>query len=119
MIIASGDLLLAVVDDVLDFSKLESGKVEIEILRSNLQETLDALVHSIDVKGHSKNLTLCTFYDVMLPSTFTLIVVVCNKICTIFSAMHSNSARKEGLHRTGSIDMPDQGVNPRPYCVIT
>jgi GAF domain-containing protein len=45
MIVSSGDLLLTVVNDVLDFSKLESGNVDIEMLRSNLKETLDAVVH--------------------------------------------------------------------------
>jgi signal transduction histidine kinase len=38
MIVTSGDLLLTVVNDVLDFSKQESGNVNIEMLRSNLKE---------------------------------------------------------------------------------
>lgn len=68
MIVTSGDLLLTVVNDVLDYSKLESGNVEIRIQRSNLQETLDAVVHSIiGQKARQKNLELLTFYDCNLP----------------------------------------------------
>lgn len=67
MIVSSGDLLLTVVNDVLDYSKLESGNVEIEIQRSSLQETLNALVHSIALKAQSKNISLRTLYGVELP----------------------------------------------------
>lgn len=67
MIVTSGDLLLTVVNDVLDYSKLESGNVEINIQRSNLQETLDAVVHSIGQKALQKNLTLRTFYGCNVP----------------------------------------------------
>ena len=63
MIIASGDLLLTVVNDVLDYSKLESGNVDITIKESNLQETLNAVVHSIETKSKSKGLTVRTYYD--------------------------------------------------------
>jgi signal transduction histidine kinase/CheY-like chemotaxis protein len=67
MIVTSGELLLTVVNDVLDYSKLESGNVEIRIQRSNLQETLDAVVHSIDQKAKQKHLQLRTFYDCDVP----------------------------------------------------
>jgi signal transduction histidine kinase len=55
------------VNDVLDFSKLESGNVDTEMLRSNLKDTLDAVVHSIELKGQSKSLVLHTTYDKLLP----------------------------------------------------
>jgi signal transduction histidine kinase/CheY-like chemotaxis protein len=67
MIVTSGDLLLTVVNDVLDYSKLESGNVDINIQQSNLQETLDAVVHSFVQKSRSKNLEVKTFYDAMVP----------------------------------------------------
>jgi signal transduction histidine kinase/ActR/RegA family two-component response regulator len=63
MIVNSGDVLLTVVNDVLDYSKLESGNVEIMIQRCNLQETLNSVVHSIQTQGLSKNLSVRTFYD--------------------------------------------------------
>jgi signal transduction histidine kinase/FixJ family two-component response regulator len=63
MIVTSGDVLLTVVNDVLDYSKLESGNVEIMIQRCNLQEILNSVVHSIQTQGLSKNLSVRTFYD--------------------------------------------------------
>jgi signal transduction histidine kinase/ActR/RegA family two-component response regulator len=67
MITASGDLLLTVVNDVLDYAKLESGNFEIEIRRSNLQEMLNAVIHSIQTKAASKQITIRTYYDPAVP----------------------------------------------------
>ena len=67
MIVSSGDLLLTVVNDVLDYSKLESGNVEIDVRRSNLQETLNAIVHSIQTKAASKQISLRTYFDPAVP----------------------------------------------------
>ena len=63
MIASSGDLLLTVVNDVLDFSKLESGKVDICNSDCNLQSTLTAVVTSIEAKGKSKGLKIQKLYD--------------------------------------------------------
>jgi hypothetical protein len=67
MIVSSGDLLLTVVNDVLDYSKLESGNVEIEMRHSSLQETLNSTVHSIETKAQSKNIEIHTIYDAYVP----------------------------------------------------
>jgi signal transduction histidine kinase/CheY-like chemotaxis protein len=67
MIVTSGELLLTVVDDVLDYSKLESGNVDIDIKRSNLQAALDAVVHSIAQKSRENNLKVKTYYDNTIP----------------------------------------------------
>lgn len=40
MIVSSGNLLVTVVNDVLDYSKLESGNVDVEVRKSNLQDLL-------------------------------------------------------------------------------
>jgi signal transduction histidine kinase/CheY-like chemotaxis protein len=72
MIVTSGDLLLTVVNDVLDYSKLESGNVEISIRPSNLQTCLDAVVHSIGQKARSKNLTVQTHYAPNVPETIEM-----------------------------------------------
>jgi len=71
MIVNSGDLLLTVVNDVLDYSKLESGNVEIEIQHSSLQEALSSFVHSIEMKAQASNLSVRTFYNTALPEFVT------------------------------------------------
>ncbi|KAL3919890.1 MAG: hypothetical protein SGILL_003525 [Bacillariaceae sp.] len=67
MIHMSGELLKAVVDDVLDYSKLESGNFEVDIQPIDLQSALDTVVHSISTKAEEKNVKLRTSYCAMLP----------------------------------------------------
>jgi signal transduction histidine kinase len=53
MIVSSSDLL-PLSNDVLDYSKLESGNVDIEIRQCSLQKTLNSVVHAIEAKAESK-----------------------------------------------------------------
>ena len=69
MINTSGELLKAVVDDVLDYAKLESGSFEVDIKPTSLQFTLDSVAHSISQKLQEKNIRLRTFYSPTLPDT--------------------------------------------------
>ena len=67
MINTSGELLKAVVDDVLDYAKLESGSFEVDIQPTKLQYALDSVVHSISEKVKEKFVRIRTFYSPMLP----------------------------------------------------
>jgi signal transduction histidine kinase len=67
MIVSSGELLLAVVNDVLDYSKLETRNVDLVLTTSCLQEILSPVLHSIQMKGLDQNLTLRSTLDVNLP----------------------------------------------------
>lgn len=69
MINGSGELLRAVVDDVLDFARLSSGSFETVIRSADLQETLDTVVHSIAQRIREKNIILRTHYSPDLPRT--------------------------------------------------
>ncbi|KAL7570151.1 hypothetical protein ACA910_019989 [Epithemia clementina (nom. ined.)] len=68
LIVNSGELLSAIVNDVLDFSKLISGNVDIDVQPTDVQDTLDAVVYSIEVKANDLNLTLRTDYDPFVPN---------------------------------------------------
>eukprot|EP00977_Amphora_coffeiformis_P027764 scaffold34639_cov206-Amphora_coffeaeformis.AAC.12 len=67
MIVASGDLLRAVVDDVLDYSKLTTGNVDVDVKRCNLQQTLGSVVHSVEMRGLATDVTIETYYDCRIP----------------------------------------------------
>ena len=67
MIVASGDLLLATVNDVLDFAKLETENIETDVKRSSLHETLSAILYSIESKAQDRQLSIKTMYDTALP----------------------------------------------------
>jgi signal transduction histidine kinase/ActR/RegA family two-component response regulator len=67
LIVASGNLLLTVVNDVLDFAKLQEGKVSIYMEESPLQEILDTVVKSIEVRGRERDIQLETYYGLTVP----------------------------------------------------
>ena len=70
MIIASGKLLLCVVNDVLDYSKLQSGFVDIQPTKCNLQEIISSTAHCVQLKSEG-GVTIETFYDAQVPEHFT------------------------------------------------
>ncbi len=57
----SGDALMAVINDVLDFSKIESGRLELDVrplnIRACVRDTLELLAH----RAHEQNLALEAF----------------------------------------------------------
>ncbi len=58
MVLQSGESLLSVINDVLDFSKVESGKVELEELPFGLRDCLGDAVKSLALRAHDKKLEL-------------------------------------------------------------
>jgi signal transduction histidine kinase len=67
MITSSGDLLLAVVDDVLDYSKLASGKVETKIAPTKLSVPVNTVATAIRTKALENRVELRTHYSPDLP----------------------------------------------------
>lgn len=67
MIHSSAELLHAVVDDVLDYSKLESGIFDVDIQPTNLQETLSGVVHVMQEKAAQKSIDIVPTFGPTLP----------------------------------------------------
>lgn len=59
-IFSSGEILLAVINDVLDYSKINAGKLEIELIRFDLESLLDECIATFSAiaLGSSVNLTM-------------------------------------------------------------
>jgi signal transduction histidine kinase/ActR/RegA family two-component response regulator len=68
MISQSGELLAAIVDDVLDYSKLESGIFDVDIQQTNLQLILATVVYSIGIRGRERNVEVRSLFDENLPN---------------------------------------------------
>lgn len=67
MIHSSADLLHAVVDDVLDYSKMESGVFEVDIRPTNLQDALSAVLHALQEKAAQQSLKIVASFGPTLP----------------------------------------------------
>ena len=64
----SGDALLSLIDDVLNFSRMESGKIEIEHEQFNLRELLDDIISILTGHASSKDLDIAYVIDKDVPS---------------------------------------------------
>jgi signal transduction histidine kinase/CheY-like chemotaxis protein len=52
----SGDSLLTIINDVLDYSKIEAGKLDLEIIDFDLRVTLEEMCDLVALKAHEKDL---------------------------------------------------------------
>ena len=52
----SAEALLEIINDILDLSKIEAGKLDLETLDFNLEELLQSFIRSMEVQAHKKGL---------------------------------------------------------------
>ena len=122
MIINSGELLCTVVNDILDYSKIQSGNVVVDIRRTNLQETLDSVVKSFEHKARSKKLGFKTMYS---PSVPQFVDTDSNRLQQILYNLLGNAVKfsDEGGSVELAVDVvfPGQGDPTSPestYCEV-
>jgi len=63
----SGEALLAVVNDLLDFSKIDAGRLELEAIDFDLRSCLEAVGDVLALKAHEKGIELVVQMDPSLP----------------------------------------------------
>jgi PAS domain S-box-containing protein len=68
-IIISGNLLLGIINDILDFAKIEAGKVSVEQLDMHLAEVIEQVVELVSDRAHAKGIDLRVELAAGLPQT--------------------------------------------------
>jgi CheY-like chemotaxis protein len=63
----SGTSLLTVINDILDYSKVEAGKLELELLDVDLRDTFEDVARLLSIQAHAKGLELTAQIDAKLP----------------------------------------------------
>jgi PAS domain S-box-containing protein len=65
---SSGDTLLTVISDILDFSKMESGRLIFEELDLNLRSVLEVTLESLAERSQAKKIELAGFIEAPVPT---------------------------------------------------
>jgi PAS domain S-box-containing protein len=63
----SGESLLHIINDILDFTKLDSGKIELSAIDFNLRELAQSLYQSFSYKAKEKGIVFDVEYDEKMP----------------------------------------------------
>jgi signal transduction histidine kinase/sugar lactone lactonase YvrE/ActR/RegA family two-component response regulator len=66
----SGENLLSVINDVLDFSKIDAGRVELELIPFDLGATIEEIVRLLASAAEEQGLELVAHYDPQTPKRF-------------------------------------------------
>ncbi|HEY2685494.1 MAG TPA: response regulator [Steroidobacteraceae bacterium] len=64
----SAESLLQVIDDILDFSKVEAGKLELENIEFGVRETVEQAVDICAARAHAKGLEISCAVDLDVPA---------------------------------------------------
>ncbi|NQZ87598.1 MAG: CHASE3 domain-containing protein [Colwellia sp.] len=64
-----GDGLMVVINDILDISKLEAGRLHLETLPFDLRKTIKECCYLLDVQASNKRLNISTIIDNKVPDT--------------------------------------------------
>ncbi len=64
-----GDGLMVVINDILDISKLEAGKLHLETLLFDVRKTIKECCYLLDVQASNKRLNISTIIDNNVPDT--------------------------------------------------
>jgi PAS domain S-box-containing protein len=118
----SGESLLHIINDILDFTKLDSGKIELSAIDFNLRELTQSLYQSFSYKAREKNIVFDVEYDDRMPffvkgDNFRLSQVLNNLISNAIKFTHEGFVKlkvemveNKGGHFITRFSVIDSGI---------
>jgi signal transduction histidine kinase len=90
----SADSLLSLINDILDYSKIEAGKLEIDAIDFNLGDSLGDTMKTLSFRAHQKGLELAFEIGPDVPDALVGDPGVCDRSSSIWWAMPSSSPNR-------------------------
>ncbi|MDT8441068.1 MAG: response regulator [Desulfuromonadales bacterium] len=69
MVRSSSDMLLRVINDILDLSKIEAGRLDLELTEFDPRDTIETTLRTLAVQAQQKGLELCCAIDRKIPAS--------------------------------------------------
>ena len=91
---SSGDALLHVIDDILDYSKIEAGKLELEKEPVDLRECVEGALEIVAPRAWEKRIELGCLIDEEAPAGIVGMGRACCRCCSTCSRTRSSSPRR-------------------------
>jgi signal transduction histidine kinase/DNA-binding response OmpR family regulator len=63
----SGESLLSIINDILDFAKVEAGKLELETIEFELVSVIDSTIDLVSSRAHTKGIEVASFISPEVP----------------------------------------------------
>jgi len=121
LVLQSGEGLLSVINDVLDFSKVESGHVQLDLQPANLRECLGDALKSLAVRAHGKQLELLLDIGLDVPGWFStdsgrLRQIINNLVSNAIKFTYSGEVVVSVRRGTSKLNSSDETI-PIMFCV--
>lgn len=124
----SSDSLLAIINDILDLSKIESGKMELVPVDYDMSSLLHDVINMVSLKAAGKDLSLKVSVDETIPSRLygddvrlrqIMVNLLNNAVKYTETGYVSFSIKNEESHGKGSnarlyVEVKDSGIGIRP-----
>jgi PAS domain S-box-containing protein len=123
---SSGELMLALINDILDISKIDAGKLELELGDFSLRESIDRACTVVAPQAAAKRITLVHEVDDAVPEQFSgdgrrLHQILLNLIVNAVKftsdgevVVRARVAPGRGAGRTVRIEVTDTGIGVEP-----
>jgi PAS domain S-box-containing protein len=122
---SSGQHLLELINDILDLSKIESGKLEIELTRCSPNQVISEVVSVLGIRAQDKGIELSFAWDGLAPATILTDPTRFRQVITNLVGNSIKFTEKGGvrllarLDRSGArprleVDVIDSGIGMKP-----
>jgi len=68
VVMSNSEALLALINDILDISKIEAGKMEIEEVPFDLRETVEGVAEMLSIRARDKGIDLMSYLEPTIPT---------------------------------------------------
>ena len=118
-ILSNSNHLLKLINDILDLSKIESGRDEVVSAAFSITELIDQLIHELEGQLADKPVEICTRYDDSLHPIYTdrekMKIILINLLGNAIKYTEQGSITlsvktQPGSNRAGRVEVADTGI---------
>jgi len=108
----SGDSLLTIIKDILDYSKIEAGKLELDLKIVNFKDQLNKILNIFSGLVNDKNINLSLTIDETIPA---YLLIDKDKLFQILFNLVGNAVKFTGVNGEINVDVKGEAILNKNY----